>query len=111
LKLEEFEERLEDGCRKLNLPKPKVFRQGFSFMKVEAKIKPQTSIEIYFNGETQSLTSALTIRGKRVFGIDGYPKCGAWHMHPFGKVEQHLEINPMQIEEILGEYAKVLQRL
>ena len=58
MKLEEFKERLEDGCQKLNLPKPKTTRQGFSFIKVELKISPETSIEIYFNEETQSLITA-----------------------------------------------------
>jgi len=111
VKLEELKERLEDGCRKLNLPKPQTTRQGFSFIKVEVKISAETSIEIYFNEETQSLTSALLIQDKRVFGIDGYPKSGIWHVHPFGRVEEHLKINPMQIEEMLREYARVLPQL
>ena len=57
------------------------------------------------------LTSALLIRDKRVFGIDSYPKRKVSHMHPLGRVEEHLEISPMQIEEIVGEYVKVLQQL
>jgi hypothetical protein len=28
------------------------------------------------------------------------------HLHHLGRVEEHLKINPMQIEEILEEYAK-----
>lgn len=111
MKVEDFRKRLEDKCRNLNLPKPKVTRKGFSFIKVEMKIKSETSIEIYFNEETQSLTSVLLTRGERIFGINGYPKRGTWHMHPFGKVKEHLKINPMQIEGILEEYVKVLQQL
>jgi len=111
MKLEEFKERLEVECQKLNLPKLQTAKQGFSFIKVEVKISAETSIEIYFNEETQSLTSALLIQDKRVFGIDGYPKGGIWHVHPFGRVEEHLKINPMQVEEILREYAKLLQQL
>jgi hypothetical protein len=111
MKLEELKERVGDGCQELNLPEPKTSRQGFSFIKVEIKIRLGVSIEIYFNEETQSLTSALVIRGKRAFGIDNYPKSGVSHMHPLGRVEKHLKINPMQIEEILEEYAKVLQQL
>jgi len=95
----------------LNLPKPKVTRQGFSFIKVEVKISPETSIEIYFNEETESLTSALVNRGERIFGIDNYPKNGISHMHPLGRVEEHLKITPMQIEEILAEYTKALPQL
>lgn len=111
MKLEDFKKRLEDRCQKLNLPKPKTTRQGFSFTKVELKISPETSIEIYFNEETQSLTSALINRDEHIFGIDDYPKNGVSHLHPLGRVEEHLKINPMQIEEILEEYAKVLQQL
>ena len=95
----------------MNLPKPKVTRQGFSFIKVEVKISPETSIEIYFNEETESLTSALVNRGERIFGIDNYPKNGISHMHPLGRVEEHLKITPMQIEEILAEYTKALPQL
>jgi len=67
MKLEEFKKRLENGCQKLNFPKPKTARQGFSFMKVELKLSAETSIEIYFNQETQSLTSALINRDERIF--------------------------------------------
>ncbi|MFO7772824.1 MAG: hypothetical protein R6V59_02610 [Dehalococcoidia bacterium] len=33
------------------------------------------------------------------------------HLHPLGRVEEHVQIEPMQIEEILEEYAKVLQQV
>ena len=109
--LEELKQRLEEGCRKLDLPEPIAVRHGFSFAKFELRIAPEISIEIYFNGETRSLTSALIDRGERVFGIDDYPASGVSHVHPFGRVEDHVKINPMQIEQMLEEYVRVLRQL
>ena len=111
MKIDDFKRRLEDKCQSLNFPKPEIVRQGFSFINVEISFKPKLNMEIYFNEETQSLTSALIIQNRRIFGIDGYPRRGAWHMHPFGRVREHVKIKPMQIEQILEEYAKVLHRL
>ena len=111
MKIDKFKKRLEDKCRELNFPQPRVVRQGFSFINVEIRMKSEVSIEIYFNEETQSLTSALLVQDKRVFGINGYPRKGTWHMHPFERVEEHVKINPMQIEQILEEYAEVLHQL
>jgi len=109
--LEELKQRLADGCRKLNLPEPGAVRQGFSFAKFELRIGAETSIEIYFNEETKSLTSALVDRGERVFGIDDYPASGVSPLHPWGKVEDHVRISPMQIEGILEQYANALRQL
>jgi len=111
MNLEEFQKRLEDGCQKLNLPTPRTARQGFSFTKFELRIGLETSIEIYFNEETNSLTSALIRRNERIFGTDDYPTSGGSHLHPLGRVEEHLKISPMQIEEILEEYVKILRQL
>lgn len=111
MKIDEFRKRLEEECQSLNFPKPEVIKQGFSFINVELRIQPEVTIEIYFNEETQSLTSALVIQDKRIFGINGYPKRGAWHMHPLGRAEEHIKINPMEIEQILEEYAKALHQL
>ncbi|MBT9148402.1 MAG: hypothetical protein DDT32_02174 [Syntrophomonadaceae bacterium] len=111
MKIDDFKKRLEDRCRGLNLLQLKITRQGFSFLKVEIRVKPELNIEIYFNEETQSLTTALVIQDERVFGIDSYPRRGAWHMHPFGRIGEHVKINPMQIEQIMEEYAKALRQL
>ncbi len=109
--LEELSQRLVEGCRKLDLPEPIAVRRGFSFAKFELMIAPETSIEVYFNEETQSLTSALIDEGKRVFGIDDYPEGGVSHVHPLGRVDDHVRISPMQIEEILEQYVEALRRL
>ena len=59
MKIDDFKRRLEDKCQSLNFPKPEIVRQGFSFIRVEIRLKPELNIEVYFNEETQSLTSAL----------------------------------------------------
>ena len=109
--LEELKQRLVEGCRKLDLPEPIAVKRGFSYAKFELRIARETSIEVYFNEERQSLTSALIDRRKRVFGIDDYPEGGVSHVHPLGRVDEHVRISPMQIEEILGQYVEVLRQL
>jgi hypothetical protein len=109
--LDEFKQRLEEGCRRLGLPEPMAVKRGFSFAKFELKITPKISVEVYFNEETQALTSALIDRGERVFGIDHYPASGVSHLHPLGRVDRHVRVGPMQIEEILEQYEEVLRRL
>ncbi len=109
--LEEIKQRLVEGCRKLDLPEPIAVRRGFSFVKFELRITSETSIEVYFNEQTQSLTSALIDQGKRVFGIDDYPEQGVSHVHPPGRVDEHVRTSPMKIEEILEQYAEVLRQL
>ena len=72
MRIEDLKKRLEDVCANLNLPNPEITKQGFSFTKTTIRINPETSIEIFFNEEKQSLTSALVVQDKRVFGRDGY---------------------------------------
>jgi len=78
---------------------------------VSIKVRINTEcgdIEIYFNEETQTITSALIVKGERVFGINGYPESKAWHMHPLGEVKRHVKIEPMDLEDIIREYAKAI---
>lgn len=111
MKIEELKKRVEVACKNLNLPKPEIIKEGFTFIKMRFKVKEEVRVELYFNEETQTLTTALLVKGERVFGINGYPRSGSWHIHPFGKVEEHREIAPMEIENILQEYANVLRRI
>ena len=57
------------------------------------------------------MTSALIVEDKRIFGINGYPKSKTWHMHPLGKVKEHVKIEPMRLEDIMEEYAKVVVKV
>jgi len=111
VKIEELKKRAGEACQNLDLPKLEVIKEGLSFIKLRLKVKEEVTVELYFNEETQTLTTALLVKGERVFGINGYPRSGTWHIHPFGKVEEHREIASMEIEKILQEYANVLKRI
>ena len=94
----------------LRFPKPEVVNEGLISIKFRIHMRENTSIEIYFNEGTQTMTSALIVEDKRVFGINGYPKSKTWHIHPLGKVKEHVKIEPMRLEDIMNEYAKVLAK-
>ena len=111
VEINDFKEKLKGICEDLRFPKPKVVSEGLVTIKVRINAQGNTSIEIYFNEETQTMTSALIVEGERVFGINGYPKSKTWHVHPFGKVKEHVKIEPMCLEDIMKEYAKVLAKL
>lgn len=111
MKINDFEKKLMDICVGLRFPKPEVVNEGLISIKFRIHVRENTSIEIYFNEETQTMTSALIVEDKRVFGINGYPKSKTWHIHPLGKVKEHVNIEPMRLEDIMKEYAKVLAKL
>lgn len=111
VKVNDFQEKLKKLCEGLKFPKPKVISEGLVSIKVRISAQENTSIEIYFNEETQTITSALIVKGERVFGINGYPKSKTWHMHPFGKVKEHVKVEPMRLEDIMKEYAKVMAKV
>jgi len=111
LKISELRKQLEKISYNLSLPKPEVIKEGITFIKVRFRIKPEATIELYFNEKTQTLTSALLVKDKRIFGINSYPESGGWHIHPLGKVDEHRKVMPMKLKKILEEYAKVLKKL
>ena len=111
MKAAELKRRAEEACQNLSLPELEVMKEGLSFIKMRLRASEEVAVELYSNEETQTLTTALLVKGERVFGINGYPRSGIWHVHPFGRVEEHQEIAPMQIEEILERYAKVLKEI
>lgn len=111
MKVNELRGQLEQASLNLSLPQPEVIKEGISFIKLRIRVKPKVTIELYFNEETQTLTSALLVKGRRIFGINGYPKSDMWHTHPLNKVHEHEEIAPMELREILQEYAAVLKKL
>jgi hypothetical protein len=99
VEISDFKEKLKKLCPVLRFPGPEVVSEGLVSIKVRVNAQENTSIEIYFNEETQTMTSALIVEGERVFGINGYPKSKTWHMHPFGRVKEHVKIEPMRLEE------------
>lgn len=111
VEIDDFEKRLREICVDLKLPRPEVVTRGLVSIKFRISVGENTRIEIYFNEETQTITSALLVKERRLFGINGYPKSKIWHMHPFGKVKEHVKIDPMRLEDIMEEYAKVLAKI
>lgn len=111
MKISELRKQLQKISYNLSLPKPEVIKEGITFIKIRFRIKPEATIELYFNEKTQTLTSALLVKDKRIFGINGYPKSGGWHIHPLDKVDEHREVMPMKLKKILEEYTKVLKKL
>ncbi len=45
----------------------------------------------------------------RTFGINGYGE-RLWHMHPLGKMDEHVPVKPMTIESLLRRYTTVLKK-
>lgn len=111
MKADDFQANLKRLCKDLRFPEPKVVSEGLVSIKFRIPVQENTSIEIYFNEETQTMTSALIVEGERVFGINGYPKSKSWHMHPLGRIKEHVKIEPMHLEDIMEEYAKVLAKI
>jgi len=111
MKVEEFAKHLERKCEELGFSKLRIIRRGFSFIKLQIQVDFETTMEMYFNQESGTLTSALIAGGKRVFGINGYPKDNEWHRHPLGEAERHLKTTPLALEELLKEYHEVLRSL
>ena len=111
MKISELKSQLEQISHNLYLPQPKVIKEGISFIKMRIRVKSEVTIELYFNEETQTLTSALLVKDERIFGINGYPKSGMWHVHSLDKIYEHEEIALMELEKILEEYATVLRKL
>ncbi|GAH73982.1 unnamed protein product, partial [marine sediment metagenome] len=68
MKINDFEKKLMDICVGLRFPKPEVVNEGLISIKFRIHVRENTSIEIYFNEETQTMTSALIVEDKRVFG-------------------------------------------
>lgn len=61
VEIKDFQEKLKKLCEDLRFPKPKVVSEGLVSMKVRIDAQENTSIEIYFNEETQTMTSALIV--------------------------------------------------
>jgi len=111
LKVEDFRLEVEKECRKQGLPKLEVVEERFGSIKLRVSLTHNARIELYFNEDTETITSALVVNEKRVFGINGYPRAGQWHLHPKGNVQRHVRIKPMTIKRIIKEYSKAISKL
>ena len=61
---------------------------------------------MYFNELTGTTAFALIEREKRIWGID-FDKMRGWHLHPLENSEDHRNIDPKNIEEIVRALADV----
>ena len=102
---------MEKECCGQGLPKPQIIEERLGSIKLRINLAQNIRIDLYFNEATGTITSALIINEKRVFGINGYPRTGQWHLHPKGNVQKHVRTKPMTIKRIIKEYVNTLEKL
>jgi len=111
LKVEDFRLEVEKECHVQGLPKPETVEERLGSIKLRISLADDACIDLCFNEETKTITSALVIDEKRVFGINGYPRTGQWHLHPREDVQKHVRIKPMRIKGIIREYVRTISKL
>lgn len=82
--------KLKGECGEQRLPKPEIVEERVGFIKLRINLTHNAYIDLYFNEDTETMTSALVVREKRVFGINGYPRRGQWHLHPAENVQKNI---------------------
>ena len=102
---------MEKECRGQGLPKPEIVEERLGSIKLGIRLARDVRIDLYFNEDTKTITSALVVNKKRVFGINGYPRARQWHLHPKGNVQKHVRIKSMTIKSIIKEYVKTVGKL
>lgn len=76
--------------------------------KVRVYIAVSIFIDIFYAARTQKVSFAVVWKGKRAFGIDNLH---GWHLHPFGKPEDHVGIAQPSTESMVIECTKVIREL
>jgi hypothetical protein len=71
-----------------------------------AYISDDRFLSFYFNERTGTTAFALIDRNERIWGIDR--KKRGWHLRPLGKPQEHRDVEPVTIGEIIGLLARVL---
>ena len=109
LSVEEFYGQLQAALQK-HLPafELKVNEINPLRLKVRVVLSPSTFIDVFYGARKNRIDFALIHEGTRVFGIDNLHY---WHCHPFGRERNHVEIEPMSIEEIVLELKKDIEKL
>jgi len=111
LRIDKFRLKLEKECDRQGLPKPEIIEERPGFIKLRINLTPNSCIDLYFNEDTETITSALIMDKRRIFGINGYPRRGQWHLHPMESVQEHMRVKPMSIRKIIEEYVAVVRKL
>jgi len=109
LRVEQFQKRAKRACLVLDLPEPKLIDLKAGSVKLRIQLSEERFIDVYFNEKTKTLNSAMIEKGRRTFGINGYGG-RLWHMHPLGKMDEHVPVKPMTIESLLRRYTTVLKK-
>ena len=110
MKLDEFQEKVFRFCSAEGIRKPLVIERSITAVKLRIPLN-NGFIDLFYNEVTGTINSALIRRGRRMFGINGYPKRRKWHTHPIGRRGAHVETGRMTIEEILRSHVKAAKRL
>lgn len=66
-------------------------------------------LRFYFNAVTGTTAFALIEIQRRIWGID-YDNRRGWHLHPAESPTDHIETNPMSIEDIVANLQAVLSK-
>ena len=110
MKVEQFQKRAKRACLLLDLPEPELVDLKAGSIKLRIQLSEERFIDVYFNEKTKALNSAMIEKGRRIFGINGYGDEHLWHMHPLGKMDEHVPVKRMSIERLLRDYAAVLKK-
>lgn len=71
-----------------------------------AYLSEERFLSFYFNAQTGTTAFALIDRDNRIWGIDR--KKRSWHLHPWGRPEEHREIESVTIAEVINLLAQAL---
>jgi hypothetical protein len=103
LRVEQFQKRVKRACLLLDLPEPELVDLKAGSVKLRIQLSEERFIEVYFNEKRKTLDSAMIEEGRRIFGINGYASEHLWHIHPLGKMDEHVPVKPMSIERLLRD--------
>ena len=65
-------------------------------------------IQIYVNSKKKKINLALIASEVRIYGVD--KEGGSYHKHPFECPENHLDCNPVGIEEFIVKSIEILNK-
>jgi hypothetical protein len=72
-----------------------------------AYLREDFFLRFYFNEVTGTLAFALIERDARIWGIDCDNRRG-WHLHPAEHPDEHVDIEPLSVSEIIERLQRVL---
>jgi hypothetical protein len=101
---------LLEGLSKLDFVEKIDVQTEVFILKGRAILKKNRFLQIYFNELTGTTAFALIEKERRIWGID-YDNMRGWHLHPPENPENHCEIAPKTIEEIISLISEVWTKL